>query len=267
MMKAIIISFLLTFLLAPQVQKKDNDLSTELLRGMVKTRTETWYTVSSGGNRSFVKKTKTQYNTEGFKTRVTTIDEWNREIKSWDYSYDANGNPISDSPDRGKTIQKAKDGSRTETIRGYSQLLTVNKYSKDGSLLERLTQDQQGKTLSSAKITNNKQGQCIKEEDCGADGTIIQTILRTYDAYGNLVEISFLDPKGKQTAKMGYTYASNNGPLLEYASYDMQMGSLQRFTTIKFSNPDKKNNWLQSIETRQAEPPFLKVRELEYYPD
>ncbi|MBE5322037.1 hypothetical protein IM793_22975 [Pedobacter sp. MR2016-19] len=267
-MKPLIASLLLTILLTPQVQKKENDLSIELLRGKVKTRTETWYTVSSrGGDRSFVKKTRTEYNLQGFKTKFTTINEWNREIKSWDYQYDANGNLFSDSPDRGKTIQKAKDGSWTETTRGYSDLITIEKYGKHGSLLERLTTDRQGKTLSSAKIISSKPGQSTREDDFNADGTLIQSILRTCDAYGNLTEISFLDPKGKQTGKMSYTYLSNNGPLIEYVIYDMHMGSLQRFKTIKFSKPDQKNNWLESIETRETELPFLKIRELEYYPD
>lgn len=266
-MKLTVISLLLTFLVAPQVQKKENDLSTELLRGKVKARTETWYSVGSNNKRLFVKKTRTEYNPEGLKTKITNIDQWNKDIKSWDYKYDSKGNPISDSPERGKIIQTAKDGSWTETIRDYSSLITVKKYGKDGLLLERLTTDQQGKTLSSAKMTNNKLGQRIKEEDFNADGTLSQTILNTYDTYGNLTEISYLNSKSKQTGKTTYAYSPNNGPLIEYVSYLIQMGSLQRFKTTKFSRADHKNNWLQSIETQDGEPPFLKIRELEYYPD
>ncbi|MGM9476950.1 hypothetical protein ACS5PU_10980 [Pedobacter sp. GSP4] len=266
-MKTTLISLLLTFLLTLQAQKKENDLSTELLRGKVKTRTETWYSVSRNGDRLFVKKTKTAYNPDGFKTKVTTIDEWNHDIKSWDYRYDAKGNPISESPERGITMKTAKDGSRTETSRDYSSLITIKKYGKNGILQERLTTDQQGKTLSWAKMTNDKLGQLIKEEDFRADSTLSQTILRTYDAYGNLTEISYLDAKGKQTAKSTYTYGPQNGALIEYASYYIQMGYFQRFKTIKFSKADHKNNWLQSVETRAGEPDFLKIRELEYYPD
>lgn len=266
-MKPTVISLLLAFLFVPQAQKKENDLSTELLRGKVKIRTETWYSVGGNGTRSFVKKTKTEYNQEGFKTKVTDIDQWNHDRKSWDYKYDAKGNPISDSPQRGKTIQTEKDGSRIETTRDYSSLITIKKYGKDGLLLERLTTDQQGKKLSWAKMTNDEVGQHIKEEDFEADGTLSQIILNTYDAYGNLIEISYLDSKGKQTGKSTYAYGPNNGPLIEYVTYDFHMGSLKRFKTIKFSRPDHKNNWLQSIETRDYESPFLTVRELEYYPN
>lgn len=268
-MKLSLIFSIFTYLFVTPAPIK-NDLSRELLRGKVKSCTVALYTVSRGGGvekRWFVKKTKTDYNMNGFKTRVTRINEWGRNEKSWEYKYDAKGQLIDDSPERDKTTEVVKNGSRIETITSYSGVIEIKKYGTDKLLKERVTLDQEGKVLSSARMTNNKKGYKIKEEDFGKDGKSSQAIMYTYDDYDNLIEMMFYNSTNVQTSKITYTYATNNGALLERAFYDSAFGSLQWVKSTKFTKPDQYKNWLQSIETRDGDSPFLKIREIEYYPN
>lgn len=249
---------------------KENDLSRELLRGRVKSCTVIWYTISTRGSeqkRMFVKKLKTEYNIAGFKTKVTNIDEWDRDKKSYEYNYNAKGELINNLPYKSKVVKVAKDGSRVETINS-SGLITIKKYGADKFLKERITTDEDGKVLSSSLISNNNRGYIIKSEDFGPDGKLSQTLLYNRDDYDNLIGFLGYNSSNIQTSKTIYTYASGNGPLLEQNIYLPQYGSnLQFFESTKYSNSDQNKNWLQSIKKQSGEPPFLTIRQIEYYPD
>jgi len=248
---------------------KENDLSIELLRGKVKSCTVATYSIVSRNgteSRRFLQRRRTEYNMSGFKTKVTThYDEAGQIKSSWEGKYDDKGELISDSPDKWKTVEVAKDGSRTETIRSGSRFIEIKKYGTDKLLREKVMTDLDGKLITSATIAYNSKGYKSKEEDYGSNGKLSQTILYIYDDFDNVVEIQFYNA-ALQTSKITYTYAPNNGPMLERNLYNTMHGSPQLSKGEKFSKPDKHNNWLQSRETFSGDA-VLKIREIEYYPD
>lgn len=246
---------------------QDNDLSIELLKGKVKSCTVTLYIGDNDGSKKdvFVNKIKTEYNQKGYKTRITSIKAPENIKKVYDYKYDDKGELIGDHMQGSKTIEKEKGGGKTETRISETGLISLRKYNAQNYLLERITKDQNEKLLSKSIITNDNNGNIIKEESYNSLGKLTQTTIRQYDKHNNNVEMIIFDNSGGKWT-ITHKYGLDNGPLIEKRSItETKRGYSQQMTITKYSDSDKNNNWLKSVETKEFGEVTIKVREIEYY--
>ena len=175
-------------------------------------------------------KYKYQYDTSGKKIEKTTYDS-NTHSSDYKpdhpekYQYDANGN----------MIESASYGSNGDLMRKYNYL-----YAAIGKKIEMMEYDSEGLS-SKSKYQYDTNGNAIKKEVYGSDGTLRWKFKYKYDTNGNQIELAVFDSEGHIAG--GHQY-----------SYEL----------------DKQGNWIKRIEYAPGyynlgTPETITIREIEYY--
>jgi hypothetical protein len=225
-------------------EKVDNDLSKELLFGKIKSITLTSYDAKESFGElekvSISKKEITDYNNNGFKTKVTLYDSHGKIDYIEIFKYDLKNNIIEHSfPSSITTYNYDKENRCIQqdelTEERKLKFRSFNKFNTAGKIQEKNTYDKDGKLHSKSIYKYDEHGNEIEESVYKGNGELWWKIVKNYDNLGNMIsEEDIQDMFGEKGNKMLYDY--NKQKQVIKTSYINPDGTTRYILDTKYDN-------------------------------
>jgi len=157
-----------------------------------------------------------QYNPQGRLFRESLVDNKGKVISTYEYTYDGKGNRISRiiknrAGDRlAETVyefdsQGRMTSSKTQDFGGGAISSTEYQYDSQGNLVKQVVKNNEGRTTATINAVW-QDGNEIRNEMLGADGSIQMLVINEYGGNGELVKKTIDNRQGASKQIMQYEY-------------------------------------------------------------